>query len=169
MTKQDKKAERDKKMVEWLARREKEIQLEMKRRKELHDRILEEYGIETEHTLVEINPEDHFSYEDEYDFPKMTDDKVDNVNFEITHYGGGKVFVKFDRDSVEFARDGIGQMKHLIQDEDWQPKLIEEGESPYVLSEKEATFMDKGEKFTQMIKDNLDNMDAAITEEREKS
>ena len=152
MTKNEKDAERDKKMAEWLARREKEIQLEMKRRKELHDRILEEYGIETEHELAEINPEDHFSYEDEYDFPVTKETKEKNWGLRI-----------------EFVKDSVDQMKHLVQGEDWQPKLIDEGESPYVLSEKEATFMDKGEKWTQMIKDNLDNMDAAITEEREKS
>jgi hypothetical protein len=100
--------------VEWEERRRK---VEERHNKE-HDRLLKDYGIETYHELAEINPDDHFEFEDEGYFLERKD--LD------------------DKTYVEIKREKIEGFTHMVQDKGWQPKLIEGfTASPYVQTAEE--------------------------------
>jgi len=88
-------------------------------RKERHDRLLKDYGIETEHQLTEIDPEEHFDFVRDYGY------------YKIKRMGNNKD--GFDWPIWEHC-EGV---KHLYQGGNWQPKLIEGTDSPYVLTEQE--------------------------------
>ena len=160
-----KDAELEKRRAEWLAKWKEQLELAAKRRQELHDRLLEDYGIETAHTLAEINSEDHHSYIDEYTYPiiKWSEAKEHGDTHHRAYVGT----------ITGFETETDPTMKHMVQDEDWQPKLIGLGDSPYVLSEseqRESEMMMKAHVMAMWnINEECDRMDAAIVEEREKS
>ncbi len=164
MTKEETAAEREKRMAKWLAKWKEQLELGAKRRQELHDRLREDYGIETAHTLAEIKPENHFSYTDKYTYPIIKWSKgKESGDRHYRAYVGTITGGETETDPT---------MKHLVQDEDWQPKLIKRGDSPYVLSESEqkaALVMEQDNAFTQQIKASFDCMDERVEEEREKS
>ena len=107
--------------------------------------------------LAEIDPENHFEYEDQYLY----------MHFNITPgwEPNQGVVMKAEGKKYDILEESHADIKHLVQDEDWEPVLIGEDGSPYVLTESEQAeqlILLEGNEISTTVNAELQRMDECV-------